>query len=104
MLMAKRKLRHLATLFSVTAPNRGRENDELQVRGSPSWLGLLYLAHSRSRIYGRNRLSIASPHSLVSGLGPYMTKAKVERAQRANQEAGTGFARAKLSETRSSRR
>ena len=28
-------------------PDRGRENDKLQMRGSPSWLGLHYLAHSK---------------------------------------------------------
>src|SRR4029077_4154625 len=38
-------------------PTRGHENDQLEARGSPSRLGLAHRAHSRSRIYGRNRTS-----------------------------------------------
>ncbi len=46
-----------------------------QARGSPSRLGLGHLAHSRSRIYGRNRTPhhIKQQAALASGLGPYMT-------------------------------
>src|SRR5438552_6453499 len=63
MLMAKTVTPAPGHAATRHGPHRGRQNDELQVRGSPSRLGLYYRAHQRSRIYGRNRFRLTSGYS-----------------------------------------